>query len=398
MPALRPTLALASVLALASLFALPAPAPAQAAEQYVVAIDGSGDFTTISGAIEAASDGDEIVLAPGEYVESFIIGKAITLSAAGAARDVVIAADSLEAFRREDALGSRILAGIVVEGDVTIENLSIRDDDGVNAGILLVGGTPTVRDITTDAIVGVNGTTLATIEDSVVDRVNLVGPDVRGTVRGNTIGHGVWVDAGATGTVEDNLILREPIHLGADSRLEAIGNTIRPDEGVPAIWVDWANASVVLIDNVIEGASPGIFVQHGSSALIEGNTISDSVEGIVVVETDAIIRGNTVTNAEDAGIVVEGTGMTAEDNTVQGARVGIVAGVPNGYPPNAPRFDEPSRIIGNTVTDASHFGLLVFDSSPVVSGNSICAGREPIRLEDGASPELGGNEICEMAE
>ena len=38
----------------------------------------------------------------------------------------------------------------------------------------------------------------------------------------------------------------------------------------------------------------------------------------------------------------------------------------------------------------------VFDSAPVVSGNSICAGREPLRLEDGASPQLGTNEFCEV--
>ena len=392
MPALRPTLALASVLALA------AAAPAQAAERYVVAIDGSGDFTTISEAIEAASDGDEIVLAPGEYVESFIIGKAITLSAAGAARDVVIAADSLEAFRREDALGSRILAGIVVEGDVTIENLSIRDDDGVNAGILLVGGTPTVRDITTDAIVGVNGTTLATIEDSDVSRIVLVGPEVQAIVRDNTIGDGMFVDTGATGTIEGNLILERPIRIGAESRAEIIGNIIRPEEDVPGIWVDWANASVEIIDNVIEGASPGVFVQHARTAHIEGNAITDPREGIVVLETDAIIRGNTVTDPTDAGIVVEGNGMTVEGNSVSGGRVGIVAGIPNGYPPNAPRLDEPAQIMGNTVTDASHFGILVFDSAPVVSGNSICAHREPLRLEGDASPQLGSNEFCEVAE
>lgn len=391
MRALRPTLALASLLALAT------PAPAQAAERLVVATDGSGDFATISEAIEAAADGDEIVLEPGEYVESFIIDKSVTLRGAGAPEDVVVAADPREAFRREDAAGERILAGIVVDGvDATIENLSIGEVEGVIAGILLVGAAPTVREIGTDSVVGVNGTTHATIEDSVVGRVVLVGPDVRGTVRGNTIGRGMWVAAGATGTVEDNVILREPIHVSADSSLEIIGNTLRPDEGVPAVWVDWPNASVDLIDNVIEGGSPGVFVQHAKTAHIEGNTITDPSEGIIVIESDAIIRGNTVTNAEDAGIVVEGNGITAEDNTVQGARVGMVAGVPNGYPPNAPRSDEPSRIVGNTVTDASHFGLLVFDSSPVVSGNSVCAGREPIRLEDDASPELGSNEICEV--
>ncbi len=388
------------LLALTAMLLLPATAAtAEDGAELRVATDGSGEFETITAAIEASADGDEILLEPGEYVESFIIDKAVTLAGTGAPEDVVIVPEPQASFRRQDVTGVDFTTGIVVdEADATIENLSIRPMDGVDAGILLDGGRPTVRDIETGADIGVNGSTLARIEDSILDGIVLVGPNVRAIVRGNTLRDGVYVDAGATGTVEGNVIVDRPIHIGPDSGLEIIGNTIQPEEDAPAVWVDWANASVDVIGNTIEGGWPGVIVQHGRSARIEGNTITDAAEGIIVLETDAIIRDNTVTNAVDAGIVVEGNGITAEDNTVVGARVGIVAGIPNGYPPNAPRLDEPAQIMGNTVTDASHFGILVFDSAPVVSGNSICAHREPLRLEGDASPQLGSNEFCEVAE
>src|SRR3972149_1841537 len=54
-----------------------------------VALDGSGDFTAIQPAIDAAADGDEVLVAPGEYVIAEPItyrGKAISVkSEAGAA-------------------------------------------------------------------------------------------------------------------------------------------------------------------------------------------------------------------------------------------------------------------------------------------------------------------------
>ena len=136
-------------------------------------------------------------------------------------------------------------------------------------------------------------------------------------------------------------------------------------------------------------------VEHGAEARIEGNTIVDPGFGIHVVETEGVIRDNDISGASEVGILVSGNGISAEDNTVTGGRVGVIAAVPNGYPPGAPRLDEPTRIEGNEVTGASHFGLLVNEASPVVSGNTICAEREPLRLENDASPQLGNNEICE---
>ena len=45
---------------------------------YVVAQDGSGDFVTITEAVDAAADGDTIMVKPGVYIEAVTIAKDIT--------------------------------------------------------------------------------------------------------------------------------------------------------------------------------------------------------------------------------------------------------------------------------------------------------------------------------
>jgi nitrous oxidase accessory protein NosD len=214
------------------------------------------------------------------------------------------------------------------------------------------------------------------------------------TVRDNTLREGVVVGMGAGGLLEDNVILDLPVDILERSSLEVRGNTFRPEPGAPAIWIDWSGASATIVGNVIDGAGQGIHVDHASSVLIEGNTITAPESGVVVTETEAVIRDNVVTDASDVGILVSGNGITAEGNTVSGGRVGVIASIPNGYPPDAPRFDAPARIEDNEITGASHFGLLVNEAAPVVTGNTICAEREPVRLENDASPQLGTNEIC----
>ena len=52
-------------------------------------------------------------------------------------------------------------------------------------------------------------------------------------------------------------------------------------------------------------------------------------------------------------------------------------------------------MIGNTISDASHFGIVIADTDPIVEQNSICAGREAFKLSGDASPRIGSYDICE---
>ena len=364
-----------------------------------VSADGSADHETIGTAIEAAAAGDVILIAPGEYAENLVIDKPITLRGAGE-RDEVIVSPGVGMPARRDVpdTDEPIVTHVFVDGvDATIENLSLVDDDErIQAGLMLTGGEPVIRDVVSPRIIGVNGDIDATIEGSDLGRIILMGADATMTARDNSISDGLIVGMGSTAVVEGNLIIDWPIDVVDAAHLVATGNTFRPAEGAHAIWHDWAGGSVTAIDNVIEGGFIGIEVQHADELHLEGNSITGAEHGINVVESGGVIRDNTITDSVEEGILVSGNGTVVEDNAVVGGRIGIISSVPNGYPPGAPRWDEPSRFTGNDVRGASHFGVLINDAAPLISGNTICAGREPLKLEGKASPQLGTNEICEV--
>ena len=50
------------------------------AETYIV---GDGTYTSIQTAVNDASDGDEIIVKPGEYVENISVGKPLTIRSEG---------------------------------------------------------------------------------------------------------------------------------------------------------------------------------------------------------------------------------------------------------------------------------------------------------------------------
>ena len=256
-----------------------------------VSADGSADHDTIGAAIEAADPGDTVLIAPGTYVESLVIGKPITLRGDGPREEIVIAPDPTTARKREVPDDDPATTHVFVDGvDATIESLSLGDDERIQAGLMLTGGNPVVRDIVSPRIIGVNGDIEATIEGSELGRIIVMGPDAHTSVRDSTIDDAMLVGMGATAVLEDNHILEHPIEVFDDSHLDARGNTFRPEEGSPAIWVNYANGSATIADNVIEGGWQSIVVEHGGTVLIEGNTITEPEFGIMVVETDAIVR------------------------------------------------------------------------------------------------------------
>ena len=99
----------------------------------VVAKDGSGDYTSIQAAIDAAQAGEEIRVKPGEYHGRVVIDKP-GLHLAGESRDDVVIADS-RCAKDKDANGMEkgtflSFTLITLAPDVTVENLTVRNDAG----------------------------------------------------------------------------------------------------------------------------------------------------------------------------------------------------------------------------------------------------------------------------
>ena len=150
------------------------------------------------------------------------------------------------------------------------------------------------------------------------------------------------------------------------------------------------------MDNEFEGGWVGILLEYSEDSLAEGNTIDGAEIGIVVVEGSSLVRGNSVADATETGIVVVGEGSTIESNTVAGGRVGLHAqALPGEMHPRAIDHETGPFITDNAITGASHFGVIIEDAPAELSGNTICAEREALKLEGEANLILGTNDICE---
>jgi len=341
-----------------------------------VAQDGSGDFKTIAAAIEAASDGDTILLAAGTYAEGLEIRTAITLAGDAPRDQVIIAPEFDDLFERELNWSGDLPVVIYVEGtDSVIEHLTIMGGDEVPA-LWLVGGQHVVRDVATEGMLGVREEADAVIEDSALQFTTFA-LDAQGVVRNNALSDALFLNEGASVDIE--------------------GNTFRLGEDPPGIAIVGPGTTARVRNNTIEGGGVGIVVEFSEEAVLEGNMITGSETGIVLVETASVARRNTVSDAKEAGILVVGDGALVEGNTVVGGRMGVHA-EPDPEDADVPDLDERSRIEGNTISGASHFGMVIEGSRPSVSGNTICAGREPLKIIGDADPQIGTNEICEVEE
>ena len=361
-----------------------------------VALDGSGDFNSIAAAIDAANAGDSILIAPGEYIESLYIDKPLTLSGDGA-RDAVVIAPGDDVPQREVEFDGPSQVAVYVDGaDVVIEHLTVSIP--ADFPIALIGGTSVIRDIVTDDTIVVRGDASVLIEDADLHSVAVAGPS-EAVVRDNTIRESMVAFEGGRATVEGNLVLDMPIVAEGGGHLEVTGNTFEPNDDEPGVVIAEPESTGHVIGNEFSGGWVGVIVEYPSESLVEGNTIDGAEIGIVVVESGATIRDNTITAVRDKGIWTIGEGPRIEGNTIAGGRTGLHAeSLPGEIHPRATDQQAGPFIVGNAITGSSHFGVVIEDVPAELSGNTICAGREPVKIAGEANLILGTNEICEVDE
>ena len=242
-------------------------------------------FCRIQPALAAAAPGDEIVVAPGVYLERLdFLGKDVLLrSVAGPATTVVDAA----------ALGS-VVTFAHGEGP-----------GAVLRGFTLRGGTGTVT----------------VIDDSVLAGGGVYCRDASPTIEGNVLelndadfGGGLALFGGAAlvsgNTVRDNTALvGAGVYLGAGSAARLIGNSI--------------------VSNGFYGNDAGGISVTDAAPTIEGNLVEDNTSawgaGIDISSTlPVVVRGNTIrgnhTDEDEAGglCVLVGPAVLVEDNEISG--------------------------------------------------------------------------------
>jgi parallel beta-helix repeat protein len=333
--------------------------------------DGPADFDTIQEAINAASDGDTILVNAGTYYEHVAVNK--TLSLVG-----------------EDVKTT------IIDGNGTGHVINILSDN-VNVTGFTVQKSGNVHMPALDAGICLNSTEGCNIsENRVVDNgfcgISLLNSQ-ENTITRNNITHTEWGG----------------IHLMGSSRntvsLNIVENTFGSINGHASSHYN------NFTENVISNSTYGMFYNNANYNNICGNNISATevigiwlqeqvsynnvAENNLINNTVAIrlqgpnrnntLSGNFITGAE-YGIKLENTQyVSITDNTIVNNRAGSdswSAGIRLDY-------GRDTQINSNIIS-GNHYGILVYASSPRVSayGNNISDNEFGVRVASGGSNNL----------
>lgn len=281
-------------------------------------------YSTIQEAIDAAEDGDEIVVDIGVYRENIdFMGKNITLTSVDPDdRDTVErtiidgrGSGTVVSFRSGETEEAKLIgfsitrgSGILISGGSSplIEKCIIEDNSAeFGAGIAVFDSSPTIRD---NIIIGNSGFLGGGI--FVEESSPLIEDNVIASNRAE-MGSGMVVISNSSPTIVNNQVV--------DNRAQRIGGGI-------VVAVD---STPVIRDNVISGnyaerSGGGILVEE-SEPVIEENVISRNRAanggGIFIVNSLTVglrIIGNEIVNnlafVAGGGIFIEGSSPVIEDN------------------------------------------------------------------------------------
>ncbi|TVL93338.1 right-handed parallel beta-helix repeat-containing protein [Streptomyces sp. SAJ15] len=129
----------------------------------------TGEYASLAAALEAATDGDVLSIAPGTYRENLVVSRAVTLRGPDGARGVV---------RIAPADG----VALTIRASATVQDLHIEGQDAASPALLIEDGTPELTDlrVATRSAVGieVRGGARPTVRRCTVDNPAGVGVSV----------------------------------------------------------------------------------------------------------------------------------------------------------------------------------------------------------------------------
>lgn len=328
------------------------------------------DQPTIQAGINAASNGDTVLVSPGTYYEQINFGgKAIIVRSQSGNKVTII--DGIDLPGAVVMFGSGETTSSVLQG-FTIQNGSSNSSTAEGGGIAVIGASPSI-----------------------------IGNIIRNNVS-NDRGGGINIDTGSP-LVQGNTIT---------------GNTVQFSGGTEGGGIDVLGASSAqIVHNTIQnnfgvGFGGGIGLFNAGNVLILNNTISNNAGEIqgggiwIVNEADEVIVQNLITRnsaPEGAGIYISipqsTTGFRLVNNTISANGTSNAAVVADG-------FNQNGQIINNLIiAPAGQSALLCNpgnnDGPPIVQfndaftpqGNSydgMCAGFSGINGNISVSPKFVG--------
>ncbi|HUW46662.1 MAG TPA: right-handed parallel beta-helix repeat-containing protein, partial [Dehalococcoidia bacterium] len=260
-----------------------------------------GDYPTIQEALDAASDGDTIVVAAGLYEENVNVNKSLTLKGAQAGVDARTRSGAETIIEPDEGTGIRIITA--ADRVVVIDGLTIRNaEHGIATPEPTMAADITVKNVRvlnpTEFGISPTFTLTTTVEycyvEGAIQAINAGAlvpfPATVATFRNNEI---VNSQFGITGYLGDSLIE---------------GNLVR-DFATEGTGISGQFLNTEIKNNTVTGYSEGAalsFESHYGRNLsenvnVEGNTFTENHLGIYVFDTQTTLTGITVNFNNIAG-------------------------------------------------------------------------------------------------
>ena len=278
------------------------------AEAQTLEVGAGKPFANLSDAVKVATDGDTILISPGEYFDCAIVRpNGITIEGLGAAGSV--------SLTDRPCQGKALL--VIAGNDVTVKNITLaraRVPDGNGAGIRAEGTNLTVDgvrfvDNQQGILAGDRPGSTITVRNSEFIRNGVCNPGCS---------HGIYVNQIALLRVENSRFLetRQGHHIKSRAdKTEVLNCSISDgDKGTASYLIDVPNGGTIVIR--------GNRMQKGPAAENRSTAISIGAEGVSRQSSGITIEGNTFRNDGDFDTLfvrnVTATPALLRDNKLSG--------------------------------------------------------------------------------
>ena len=339
-----------------------------------------GDYDTIQGAINAAQDGDEVVVSPGTYFENInFIGRDITVRSIDPLDPTVVDSTIID---------GQLLSSVVVMDRGTLSGFTIRNgnawpSDGEGGGVRLhyaewdaelshnvitgciaqygggirAGGSLSAPRVVRDNIITNNESWSGggIVAGSVLVEKNLI--SFNETCCYGTGPHGGGITAGASAVIRDNLI---------------VGNVSQEKGGGVYASTNALVEDNLIVDNVCGNGGGGVVAGDAGVVVRDNTIVGNSVTlggsggGVRALGSPAVIRNIIVGNHLDAvgnGGGVHASVATIIGNLIAGNSAGELGGRGGGIHFNVSAGSAVvvgNTVVGNSVAESDDLGSGVY--------------------------------------
>ncbi|MGD8487216.1 MAG: right-handed parallel beta-helix repeat-containing protein, partial [Chloroflexota bacterium] len=351
-------------------------------------------YAEIDAAVEAADDGDTVIVRPGTYRTPVVVDRAVEIRGEGPREEIVLEPIGGEAigFAASGATASGLTIRPALAGNdgalhsaVAVHNVqvAIRDCDlSSHLGATVWIGGPTSRAL-------IEG---CAMHDGAQNAVFVAEEGRAEVISCRVAGHRWSLVAGGPGAVllvRDSDILDNYEHGiaamgGATLGVESCRLLRNASNGV---WLAGAGPASSVVDSTIEGnGGTGVFVED-STCRVAGNRVADNGVGLVVTGVSAAtLEGNTlVGNAIGLGVRGSDAAPKVIGNTIERSRRDGIA-LDQGA---AGQFES------NAISESGRAGVWVSDerTRPVFVGNHVRGGAIGVLVAKGSGGEFRSNDL-----